>query len=343
MLAGPGEGIIETVMDDLGAGLSLPAAGVDVRDRVAHVYLEGPVAISQKDRQLLAWQVQETLIQVPAIQSVEVAINSVSVDASTLPVGPNYELDRFVAVVDGGIVVWDSNATIQLLGAQEMEGGAAFPAIGPVADSPLAWLDSEGSHVSILRAREQVSVAVAQPSKPSIDRFGNVWVVDQAESTLVRIDSDDHVSTVANPLGAPALSGVFVAPDGARMILLGQGEDGGALWMAALVPQEDGGFQVSSVQALDRVKGDVLDVTWSGSTGLSALVASPDAEETVIRSAPVGGWTSRYLAPVGVTAVTAGADPRNLIVQRPDQTAFQRSGAAWRDLGNAREYLSAPG
>ena len=343
MLAGPSGEIAGALMDDLGGGLSLLATGVEVRERTAHVELEGTVTVSQEDRELIMWQIEAALSQLPDIQSVEVWINSVQVDPSQLPVGPQYALDRVVAVIDDAISVISTDGTVELVKAQTLDHSPTSPSIGPLEDSPLAWLDEEENRVFILRGRDITPVSVSRPSKPSIDRFGNVWTVDQDSSKLVRIGTDNEVSTVENPLGSTTLSRVFVAPDGARVVLLAEGDEGGALWMGTLVPGEGGDVSIESIEAIDRVSGDVLDATWTGATGLSALVASGEGEETVIRSAPVGGWASRYLAPAGVTSVTAGANTRGLIVQRPDQTAFQRSGAAWLDLGNARAYLSAPG
>lgn len=343
MLAGPSGEIAGALMDDLGGGLSLLATGVEVRERTAHVELEGTVTVPQEDRELIMWQIEAALSQLPDIQSVEVWINSVQVDPSQLPVGPQYALDRVVAVIDDAISVISTDGTVELVKAQTLDHSPTSPSIGPLDDSPLAWLDEEENQVFILRGRDITPVPVSRPSKPSIDRFGNVWTVDQDSSKLVRIGTDNEVSTVENPLGSTTLSRVFVAPDGARVVLLAEGDEGGALWMGTLVPGEGGEVSIESIEAIDRVSGDVLDATWTGATGLSALVASGEGEETVIRSAPVGGWASRYLAPAGVTSVTAGVNARGLIVQRPDQTAFQRSGAAWLDLGNARAYLSAPG
>lgn len=343
ILAGPNEVLEEAVISDVAAGLVLSPAGVEVRDRIAYVDLYGDSQTNTDDRTLLMWQIGQTLRQVPNVQATLVSVNSVNLDPQTTPMGPKYALERLVAVSEGALVIGWESAADEVLSSDLVPEGAAFPAIGPLEDSPAAWLGSD-EVVYVLRGREALSsVQVSDASWPSIDRFGNIWVTGNEGRSLYFINEDDQLNEVANPLSNTLLRDVKVSPDGARIALIGQGDDGGTLWVGTLAPGEDGSFHIVSVQSVERVLGDVLDVTWVGSTTLSALVRGEDSDAAPqVVNVPLGGWLSKFSGPLDSVWICSG-EPGGVIVQREDQTAFQRSGAAWRDLGNAREYVNSAG
>ncbi len=346
LLQGPTPAIAPAVHGDLGEGLSLPTAGVDVRDRVAYVELEGPLLTESTPRQLFYWELVQTLRQAPNVQNVVVRINSAELSPQNSPTGPEYATDRLVAVEDGGISMGTLGAMTTIIAPSALSAEPQFPSIGPLTQGPLAWIDADGGMLRVQRpgAAEIQSFEVPSATKPSVDRRGNIWTTGgSGQRTLLFVDDRGQLEPVRTGLPRAPISRVAVSPDGARIAMaIGQGKEA-TLWLATLAPGGDSGFEVVNPAPVDRVPKGVLDMSWSGPTSILALTKSPGEDALIVRTVWIGGWSTTVPAPEGAVWVSGGAPSLGVIVQREDQTAFRRSGSAWLDQGNQLKYLSSSG
>lgn len=345
LIDGPSAQINDAVVDGLMAGLMLPTSGVEVRDRVARVDLQGQTSLTQEDRLSLQWSVKETVLQAANVQNVDVRVNLVALDSPGVPSGPNYYLDRVTAVNDDHILVGSIASSDVAVAGDKAGRNPRFPRIGPLEKSPIAWLETEEGLLRILYpgAAEVRTEEIGAATLPSIDRLGNIWVVAGSDLVVVKPDSPP-VSVDAGISGDTVLRKVTISPDGARIALLTNGSRGGTLWVGAVgLNPEDGSFQITALELEDRAGSGVLDISWSGETNLLALIEGTSGGDPVVKAVPIGGWSYSISAPEGVTRVTAGSGKTALLLQDEQQEAYQRSGAAWLDLGNQLQDLSFAG
>lgn len=334
LIDGPAETIAPAVTGDLIANLSLPTAGVDVKDRLATVVLEGPARTSEEEKTTLYWALHATLRQLPSVQTVTVRLNGVELPEGALPPGPDYRLDRLVGIRDGSIVSGTTTTTLVVADATQAGEGAAEPAVGPLASSPYAWIDPQAATLNIVDMLAEVSVAkrvvdVAEPAAPSIDRWGAVWLASgTVADALIMVPPSGQPQTVAlGREGQPLV--VVVSPDGARAAVLLQVGDHSEVVVAALVREEaNGTYTLERPYVAAQMSTEATDLTWVGEATLAALVRGGTGEP-VVETYPLGGWLQTMSAPGSVVRITAANILGSLIVQTEDGTAYQRVGAAW--------------
>lgn len=340
LLDGPSESIAPAVMRGLGEGLTLPAIGVEVRNRVAYVDLEGELSGDEEIRSLFRWQISQTLRQVPNVSSTEVRINLIELDPDSEPAGPSYLADRITAVVEGSIVSGPPNAVETVVPDSRLESEPKFPVLGPVTQSPLAWVDGEGQKLMILRqgAADLSAVDIAGVTKPSIDRFGNIWTTDAAGTVLVIGASDEAVAVEISAEGKAQR--VSVSPDGARVALLMSNQGHESVWIGTVAISE-GQPTVQNLVQNEQVGPNAIDISWARSTYLLALI---EDEGSSVVALPIGGWVQRIAGlPDGARWISGASGSTGVILQREDQMAYQLTGVAWRPMGESLHYISTVG
>lgn len=344
VLQGPPEILDGAVMNDLGEGLDLTAGAVEVLDGVAQVDLRGQAPTDPESRMLLKWELTETLKQSSTVKDVTVTVNGVNLDSPELPAGPQFVLDRMTWVDAGAIRVGLPSDSRITMDAERSGEGVAFPALGPLADSPVAWIsDSKAVSRFSTSGGEVETVEVAGPSKLSIDRWGNIWTAaDGNKGEVTVIPAAGEPITVSTGLSEQEVQQVAVSPDGARIAVLTVSGD---VWIGTLVRAAEGEMAISRLATEERVTDPALSIAWAGSTTLLAIVRGsgdvPEARE--LKALPVGGFAQRTPAPDDVVWVSAGTGGGEWIAQRDDQVAFQRVGASWRPLVGTFEYIASPG
>lgn len=339
LLQGPSEKLTGAVLDNVAAGLTLPTRAVETRERTAYVHLEGEAPADRELRRLLLWQFTQTLRQAPNVRDVVVTVGGVELDAEDEPSPPSYALDRIVALMDGNLVLGAPLTPYVVVDAEQLGESPGFPAVGPLSDSPVAWVDQAEDQVEVLISgtAPSQSVPVASATKPSIDRFGNVWTTSGAE--LVLIPASGEAGPVSAELSGATIRRVVVAPDGARVAFL-TGEPGqSVVWVATLV-DASGGFAIASAAPENRLSAETVDIAWAGNTTLLALVGG---ETGAVQLAPIGSFMKEWTAPSGGAWISGTSNTIGVIVQAEDQSAYQRIGPAWTSIGDQLAYIATPG
>ncbi len=344
VLQGPPEILEGAVMSHLAEGLDLATQSVDVAKGVARVDLRGQAPDDAQSRRLLKWEITETLKQSATVTDVVITVNDVNLDAPEPPMGPAYNLERLVWLQEGAINVGLSSDNRVVVPAEGVGENPAYPAVGPLTDSPLAWIgNADTVSIAQITGGEVRTVELPGPSKPSIDRWGNVWTTTAGNrGEIVVIQPGAEPSPVATGLSEQEVVQVAVSPGGARIALLTRS---GGVWTGTLVRDSEGKVSVSRLSPEERLVDSVLSISWAGSTTLLTLTntAVAEPEERQVRVVPVGGFLARYPAPDEVRWVNSGVGGSEWITQREDQAAFQRVGASWRPISGSFEYIASPG
>lgn len=348
LIDGPAADVAQAVGTEMRSGWTLPQRGVEVVDGAAKVDLLDPENVSADERFLMTWSLFKTLKQSPGVSHVEVEINSVPQQTSSLPAGPDYIADQVVGVVDDSIVAGSVGDWRVALPPTVATSGPSHPAMGPTLPGPIAWLQGDQT-AFILRERksELAELKLESPSPMSADRFGNVWLIAGPKDarTLYRIGIENTPEPVALPPelgGAPRL--VKVAPDGARIGIQVETSAESTLWVGAVsrLGDEDQ-FTVEDLQLEDRADPDIVDFAWNDSTRLEVLVGDPAEGDMSVQRLPIGGWASTISAPAEAVRITASRTGSTVLVQREDGLIFQLSGASWFEAGDQPNYVSFPG
>ena len=345
LIDGPVESLVPAVVGDLAADLSLPTAGVEVQDRIATVDLEGNASASEAERNALIWQISETVTQVASVQSVEIRLNGVELDESDIPTGPAYRLDRAVGLIDGAVVIGSTSLSTEVANAATVGANALNPALGPVDEAPVAWVNSEPGRLAVmsLGSPEPRDIPMPGATAPSIDRFGVVWVSSpNLPNAVWAVAPGRDPVQVSVPFDGEIVK-VTVSPDGSRALLLTRDGRGSRVQLATVRRNDtEAQYGLESVSEVDLFSSDIEDLTWIGETTIATLAPGTDTEAT-IEVFSLGGWMQVLSAPPKVSRITAGATLGSLLVQRSDGTAFQRAGAAWIELDDAAQQISFAG
>lgn len=345
LLEGPVEALAPAVAGDLPADLTLPTAGVEVVDRVAMVNLEGTSSPDEADREALAWQITQTLRQVPSVQAVEIKLNGVPLAGDDGEKGPRYRLDRAVAFLGEGIGIGSPPSMTEIVDAEAVGPDAADPVIGPLESSPIAWMNpSEGRvAVTVRGSTKPRSIEVKSPAAISVDRHGVLWIAQTgAASSILAVPRGAEPVEVSRSFEGE-IHNLTVSPDGSRISALTESESGSTVVLATIVRDSAGtSFSLEEAANLTQFSPHTADITWIGETMLAALVLNEDRDPNVELMA-LGGWLQKIAAPEGVKRITAGGTLGSLVVQTADGVTYQRAGAAWVELPEPMPGLSFAG
>lgn len=343
LIDGPVAELQSAVAGNLAANLTLPTAGVDVVGGDATVTLEGLSSAREDDRAALVWQLEQTLRQAPDVQEVTIRLNGVQLDSDQVPVGPAYRLDRGVGLADEAVMVVPGGA--QVADAETAGPDATYPTVGPVENSPVAWVNP-GDNRLMIQGRPEGgarAVSIDHPSAPAVDRYGAVWVGSAVAGGSLWV-----VPPAGDPVAVDtAVEGVIrrvaVSPDGARIVLLVEGATGSEVWLGTIGRTfGTGGYAVNDAAQITQFSPRVVDVSWAGDTTVVALVGGEDDARTLAIHS-IGGWPSTMVAPSKTNHVTAPGSVGSMVVQRANGEAFQRTGTAWVELDLDLTQISFPG
>lgn len=343
LIAGPSANLAPAVVSAIPGGTTIPTRGVEVSDRVAHVTLEASVPEEASQAELVAWQVERTLTQVPSIVDVQLTMGGERLDTSNLPSPPAYSLATAIAVGASGLVRLAGTEQVTSSGALPTVGaGATSPAIGPVSSPVVAW--TEGS--SVLAAdgatgRRAVR-ALGDPLPASVDRFGWVWT-HSAEAGLTVFAPDDRSAKVQVAPGELAgLEGIRVSADGVRVLLLRRVNGALGAW-TAVVRRDAAGVPVELGEALplQGVGDGLLDASWAGTSELVLLAEHGQGRE--LRTLALGGFVQTVVAPSEAVTVSAGGNRSAVYVTDGGSRTWIRSGGAWQELPVAVRGVRFPG
>ena len=346
LVSGPSPAIAPAVSANFTEGWSIPLRGVDVNDGSAVVDLSGSPELQSSEKRSLTWAVTQTVRQATSVSLVDVEINSVRQNG-TLPEGPDYVPDQLVGVEDGQIVSGSASDWRVLAGKVVAGEDPSDPAASPVWEGPTAWIQDDES-LAILRSGGPVVVEeVSNPSKPSIDRRGNVWVAvdgkDGRELEVFTPDSESHTVTLPREVAGDVLA-VEVAPDAARVALLVGTTKGTTLWLGTISQTNGEGVpQIFELRQEERAHASTIGVTWHGPTTLETLVSHEDGMEMTVETLPIGGWKEVVSSPADAVRITAGRAGGPVYVQSQDGTIYQRSGASWFEVDSGPADVSFPG
>lgn len=345
LLSGPSESVAPAVGGDVVAGWSLQPTGVEISDGLATVNLEGPTEVGTSSREELTWAVVNTVRQAPNVSGVEVALNSVPQETGGLPDGPDYLADEIIGIADGEVVSGAVGEVSVLVDKTRAGENPTNPAFSPVVGGPITWV-RDSTELAILRhaERPETTAEVASPSKPSVDRHGNVWVVTGKGNREIRVFSEGRrpfsVALPSEVSGEP--QAVEVSPDGSRVALTTRTKGGTLLWVGA-IEWLGGEATIGGLQAVGEASLNTVDFTWKGSTTLVTLVKVGKDEKMSLETLPLGGWKETIGAPPSAIRVTASRAGGPVYIQETDGAIEQLSGVSWYALGTTPADVSFPG
>lgn len=349
LVAGPQSGLRSAVTTAVPEGTTIPSQGMDISDHVARVALNATLPSDESTRQLLAWQVVETLTQTDTVTSVELSVSGTVVDTDDLPTSPTYRQDSAVGIANGSIVSLTGSTLHQVLDAQVTGASPSQPALGPVNGTLLAWTSHDTVKVRDTDSGANATTPVHRPTWPSVDRFGWTWSVssDTSGAAPVVLASDGTTVELKAPFSdASTVAALRISPDGARAVILRVLGSTRSVWVAPVLRGEGGQPEgLGAATEVDGLSSGVLDVSWAGSSTLVALHSSGSSQSGGVAVAvlPLGGFLTTLGAPSGAQTLSAGASPSDILVETTESSVFARSGSVWQAVSAEVSQLHFPG
>ncbi|MDO5728156.1 MAG: LpqB family beta-propeller domain-containing protein [Actinomycetaceae bacterium] len=340
LIEGPSPAIQSAVLSAVPEGARLPLQSVEITDGRAEVEIEGQTLTSEQQKTLFKWQVISTLVQVPTVSDVSIAVNGRSFDDVKLPTGPVWAMDTMIGISEEGLVVDDARDNRVLVARAELgDGSISGVTIGPVDSSPVAYL-LDNSRLMLVKNRQEPIEIIngTSVSTPSIDRLGWVWTV--AEGGII-VSAGEGKITIESPWksGDPLVS-LAVAPDGARA-LLRRGGTKASLWVAAVKRSQDGtpvGLEVP--RRVEGIRANVVDMSWAGNTSAVALLE--DGEDSIMSIFNLSSIPDFLRAPDDAIAISGGASTQHILVRTTTGETYTRSGNSWRLISDRIQISSYP-
>lgn len=356
ILAGPPgwlAGSTTSVVPD-GTSLSFGAVTVDEETRTVPVNLSSQILeASAEDRALVAAQLEATLTDGVGEgrtvrlfdRSTELSVSGTAAPARARTTGPalvvlDGRLGRLEgrSVEDVGTDLLDGLTPTALATGDE----GALVVVRDGADR-LVRVTGEGAPVEILTGPGLVA--------PSVDRFGTVWSAVPG-GALQAVDAQGSLPypVTAEWLENRSVTGVRVAPDGARVAVLSTGSDGPRVDVAGIL--RDGDQVPTGLSDPVRVGAPVQDpeqVVWVDETSLAVVGTDADGDRGVNLTG-VGGLAgqaglTRQVTTIGqVQSVAAGGSESSLLVLGADGALHARqSSALWPVVATDVSLVTYPG
>lgn len=347
LIGGPEETIARVVTTAIPGGTSLSSQGIEIREGVASVFLDGPLPETASARSLLRWQMTHTLAQDTSILAVDVKVSGIDLVDAPLPEGPTFSLDTRIGLNESAIGVLSAMTLVPLKLSEQPRATASAPAMSPVTSDLVAW-----RHEGELRIEktggeaESAHVTHESSGTPSIDRFGYVWAA--APEGAIAVRSDASVIELALE-GSKDLSirSLAISPDGARALMIAEGEAGGALWIGTVLRDSEGAPRsILGVEPLRSYATGVSDVAWTDGTSFVVALARSDEGRGSgggLVAVDVGGFGSAISTPDDVVSLSAGSSARNLCVVDVQRKVHCRSGALWQEMPGTVKEIRFPG
>lgn len=347
LIAGPEKGISQAVTSAIPGGTTISSQGIEVREGVASVSLEAPVPESSAARSLLHWQIARTLAQDASISAVELKVSGIDLGDAPLPEGPAFSLDTRVGLNESAIGTISAMTVVPLNLAEQPLEGASAPAMSPVTHDLVAWRH-EGELRIERGGAEPESARVTQQSSgaPSIDRFDYVWAAAPTGEIAARSDGTVIEVPIEGGEDAPVHS-VAISPDGARALIVREGEEGGTLWIGAVLRDTEGAPRsILGLKSGGSYPTGVIDATWTDGTSFVVAVARADDGRgggSGLIGVDLGGFGSAISTPEDIVSLSAGSSAMNLCVLDSRGGVHCRSGALWQDVPASFKEIRFPG
>ncbi|ACQ79502.1 lipoprotein LpqB [Beutenbergia cavernae DSM 12333] len=338
LLAGPSSWLSSAVATRIPDGVTLDvASSVVVADGVASVNLSAEAqAADFEDRKYLYTQIQQTLLAIPSIRSVELTMGGAAYQV------PSGMPEPIVEPRVGSVATVLTNGTLARL-----QGSTVTPVdgVGDLSDllpaNPAVGYGDEGTvllagadavvHVSGEGAVTTLITGRAL-APPSFDRQGWVWTAPRdTDGTLLVAQVGGEPEVVSAPwLEGAQVLGLRVSREGARIAVLLRRDGVDEVVVAAVVRDAVGmprtvpeGIPVAS--RLLAARG----VVWVDSTTV-AVLAQPGAEsDPAVRLATVPGPHETTQAVPAAVSLAAGNGSQELLVGTSDDHVLARSGLRW--------------
>ncbi len=354
LLAGPPEWFAPAVQSAFPIGTSLAVDSVPVVDGLAEVALSAEVlGADDATRQALSAQVTWTLRQLPGITGIRMTVGGQPLAvAGAGPVQPVdawsiYDPDglpadaRALVVADPGPAWVEPDSTLAPLGRTDPSLIALAPALdasaiaGLGADERTLWeVALSGSRVAGPAVLRYSGSAL---SRPSWDRYGDIWVVDRGTG-LVRITPSGAtpmaVAELPDGVRDQDLLAVSISRDGTRAALLVR-RGARVEPMLARIGRSGQAVQVAAPVRIETALSAAADLSWQDATTLLVLGTVGASALEVVSISLGSSRVGRVGAPEGGVSVSS-APGRPVLVGTAGAT-FTSSGATWESLGEVRD------
>lgn len=323
------------------AGTQLsPPRVVTVESGVAKVDLSNEaLGAKDKERQLMRLQLALSLSGVPSIRSVSITVNGspypISDPGSDLPeLHPQVDA-RPVVLQDGGFG-YSAGGTVAALDALSDEIVRVKPTAATVgSNGTVAAVLGEGGVYAVRKGRAPALLVDKRPGliAPTLDEYGYIWSVPQANPTAIMVfDLDGKPHTIAQTLPADArVVSLAVSRDGARMALL-LATDAGPRLMVAAILRDPGQRYVPTTLGdpiLDVVvdSGSAIGATWVDELSVATLTAVGGT--TSVEQFQIGGMRSTLGRPGDAIEIVGGNGIDSLRVLGADHVVQLPRGSSW--------------
>ena len=351
LIAGPQSHLSDALVNAIPSGTSISAGGIELSDHVAKVSLNGTLPSDDRGKQLMAWEISQTLQRSGRVNSVEINVGGEALPSSGLPSQPSFDLDSAVAFNSNGLVRIDGRSVSTRILPIAPSSSASLPAVSPVSSSLLAWREDDRLILvdSSTNATRVVDGSQGQYS-PSIDRFGWVWDIPRGGNLRASRIDGQNLAIASENQSLNGVSAVRVSPDGARALLLRQVGGSTSAWIAGIERRGSGEpIALTDPEPLAGLSTGVDDVSWAGRSTVVAVrqgglrVGNDQVDEVSLVTVPVGGFPSVLALPTGTQRLSAGSSSTTMVIRGKDGNYQVRSGALWQSLeGNLRD-VNFPG
>ncbi|MFC4614958.1 LpqB family beta-propeller domain-containing protein [Cellulomonas algicola] len=337
LLAGPSPWLRDAVHTALPDGVQLKPEAVSVdAEGVAHVglFTTRTAELLDADRPLLLAQIEQSLLALPGVSSVDVTAGGVSLDgAASLRSGEGPAVAPEV-LLDGALVQVGT------------DGPAPVDGLGPLTvPDPSAPARDEGGTVRVVLSdgRSLVTVPTEDDpgttlytgsalSAPSVDRHGYAWTTDVGAGIVAVLASraTGEAPAQAVQVAAPALEGrtvrsVRVSRDGVRVALVSTGDDGVAVHLGAVTRDRHGVPQaIGEVVRVGTPLTAASSVVWFDEATLGVLAT--EGGESVVHVVPLAGETTTLPRASGLVSLAGGRTP---YAATADGTLLRLVGTTW--------------
>lgn len=352
LIAGPSQTIEAAVTNAIPGGTTFPAQGVEISDQIAKVDLSAPTVGEGTPRQLLAWEVTETLLQDSQISAVDLSLSGASLEGIETPSLPTYSLDTRIALQAGRIGSLAGSTLTAFDLPISPASSASYPAVSPINRDVVAWREGNSLVVSASGAQgAHSSVDVGSGNEtgaPSIDRFGWVWSPASTSGPIIATTPDGQVGSVPiNETGVVSVFRVAISPDGARALVLSGTPSNATAWMFAVARDSSGvPLGLEDGQAILGIHGQITDLSWAGSSSyvvVRSAESSADSGDMELDEVAIGGFVSQSEVPDQPLAVSAGQTTTNVCVKARSGSVTCRTGALWQAMPAAFADVRFPG
>lgn len=362
LVAGPSPWLADAVTTGFPPGSALDVDAVVINDGVATVALAPGSAGSLEQRALGVAQLELTLGQVPAVQSVVVTVGGVPLSSGvpTELVQPALPPEMSAVIAQGRLGLFDGDeiAVTPWSTGTVPEGASGLAlaydgvTVAMVVDGSIA-ASSALAHADALEMYDdraeppgqvpQIPVQTVIPGQAlvpaSFDPQGWVWSTEQDSQGVVYAATADPGTIAAGSVHAEPIALEAPWMDGREVQALAVSRDGSRL---AVLSRTAGSVQSLDIVAITRDGQGVplslgqplsiaptippsIDLVWSDSTSVVTV-----AEESgLVTESEIGGWTHTDAVLVGAEHITIRNGTRTLVATTADGALVVRSGNSW--------------